>query len=284
MAGGIDFMGNDGLLHIFRSHALARKSFFRSHRHSAFEISLILCGKGKYHTEKRTFDIESGDIFIYHTNEPHCITDIYGTEEMEILNIHFEPRYLWTFSGDMKYLQIIFRRSMRADNRLPCDSALNSEIRALMLDAECEDRTQAVGYERLVRDDILKILILLTRSENATVPEAHPDSEKLSKINESMNYICHHFTESMTLCQLASIAGLSRTYYCSVFKALNGITPWDYINIKRVEHSMKLLQESDETVLDIALQSGFNNTANFNRIFKKTTGLTPGEYRKAKGS
>ena len=40
----------------------------------------------------------------------------------------------------------------------------------------------------------------------------------------------------------------------------------------------------NETVLDIALQSGFNNTANFNRIFKKTTGLTPGEYRKAKGS
>ena len=72
----------------------------------------------------------------------------------------------------------------------------------------------------------------------------------------------------MTLCQLASIAGLSRTYYCSVFKALNGITPWDYINIKRVEHSMKLLQESDETVLDIALQSGFT-TQRTSTVFSK---------------
>lgn len=275
-------MEHDELLHIFRSHAPARKSFFRSHRHSAFEISLILGGNGKYRTEKRTFDIESGDIFIYHTSELHCITDIYGAEEMSILNIHFEPRYLWTFSEDMKYLQTIFRRSMRADNRIPSGSILNSEIRALILDAEKEYETRAVGYERLLHGDILKILILLSRTENAEMPEECTDSETLFKINESMNYICEHFSEPITLHEIASRAGLSRTYYCTVFKQLNGMTPWDYVGIKRVEHSMRLLRESDDTVLDVALRSGFNNTANFNRIFKNITGLTPREYRKAK--
>ena len=96
-----------------------------------------------------------------------------------------------------------------------------------------------------------------------------------------MDYICEHFSEPITLRDIAATAGLCRTYYCSVFKELNGMTPWDYVNIKRIEHAMHLLRESDNTILNIALQSGFNNTANFNRIFKKTTGLTPMNYRKA---
>ncbi len=275
-------MAENEFLHIFRSHAAARNGFFRNHRHSAFEISLILSGEGKYRTDNRIFDIESGDIFLYHTNEPHCITDIYGTQEMEILNIHFEPRYLWTFSEDMKYLQTIFRRSTRADNRIPSGDPLNSEVCTLMLDAQREYERRDAGYERLLHGDILKILILLARNENAVIPEGSTDSETLSKINGSMDYICEHFSEPITLRDIAATAGLCRTYYCSVFKELNGMTPWDYVNIKRIEHAMHLLRESDNTILNIALQSGFNNTANFNRIFKNVTGLTPRDYRRTK--
>ena len=60
------------------------------------------------------------------------------------------------------------------------------------------------------------------------------------------------------------------------------MTPWDYVNIKRTEYAKVLLNETDETVLSIALRSGFNNTANFNRIFKGVTAMTPSAYRRAK--
>ena len=59
------------------------------------------------------------------------------------------------------------------------------------------------------------------------------------------------------------------------------MTAWDYVNIKRIEKSLGLLKNTDDTVLSVAAECGYNNTANFNRIFKKITGLTPAEYRKS---
>lgn len=58
------------------------------------------------------------------------------------------------------------------------------------------------------------------------------------------------------------------------------MTTWDYINIKRIDKAISLLSTTDETILNIATQCGFNNSANFNRIFKKITQLTPKQYRR----
>lgn len=66
------------------------------------------------------------------------------------------------------------------------------------------------------------------------------------------------------------------------FKNSFNMTPWDYIAIKRIEKATRLLRDSDETVLSVAIACGYNNTAGFNRIFKKITGLTPRGYRTGK--
>ena len=58
------------------------------------------------------------------------------------------------------------------------------------------------------------------------------------------------------------------------------MSPWDYITVRRIDLARKLLSDSDRNILDIAMMCGFNNTANFNRAFKKVTGKTPKEIRK----
>ena len=54
------------------------------------------------------------------------------------------------------------------------------------------------------------------------------------------------------------------------------------LNIRRTELAKHLLAHEEDTILSIALRCGFNNTANFNRIFKAVVSTTPREYRKAK--
>ena len=75
---------------------------------------------------------------------------------------------------------------------------------------------------------------------------------------------------------------MSPNYFCSVFRKSAGVTPWDYITSARVELAMRLMEQSpDETLLNIAVRSGFNNTQNFNKMFAKHTGCTPSEYRRS---
>ena len=65
------------------------------HRHLQFEIVLFKSGNGRYTTKSGSHDIKKGDIFVFASNEQHCITDVFDGEAFEFINIHFEPRYVW---------------------------------------------------------------------------------------------------------------------------------------------------------------------------------------------
>jgi AraC-like DNA-binding protein len=59
-----------------------------------------------------------------------------------------------------------------------------------------------------------------------------------------------------------------------------GMSIWDYISIKRIEEALTLIKTTDKNMLEIALECGFNNTVNFNKLFKKYTNVTPNFFRK----
>lgn len=199
---------------------------------------------------------------------------------MHILNIQFEPRYFWQSSdfAASDCLQTFLQRSFRNENRLTGDNELCKAIAPLILKADREFTEKSFGWEQLLKATVLEILIILSRAEKS-LPKTVHDTEQAARIGYSMDYIAENITSELTLESIAREAKMSRTYYSAVFKKLNGVSPWEYICIKRIEIAMSLLRKSDENILDIALLSGFNNTANFNKIFKRITGITPKEYR-----
>ena len=95
-------------------------------------------------------------------------------------------------------------------------------------------------------------------------------------------YIDLHLNEDLSLQTLSNTAGLSPNYFSHVFKELHGISLWDYIHAKRIEKATSLIRstECEMSMLDVALECGFNNTVHFNKVFKKVTGITPRELRK----
>ena len=71
---------------------------------------------------------------------------------------------------------------------------------------------------------------------------------------------------------------MTQTYFSSVFKKYNGITPWEYITIKRVEMAINLLKTSDMSKLEIAERCGFSSSSNFYKAFLKITGKHPKDF------
>jgi len=104
----------------------------------------------------------------------------------------------------------------------------------------------------------------------------------LESLKKSMEYIDDNLHEELDLDKLSESANMSRSYFCTIFKRYNGLKPWDYITIKRVDKALGLLAVSSEKKANIAYDCGFNNTANFYRAFKKITGKTPGDYELTK--
>ena len=74
---------------------------------------------------------------------------------------------------------------------------------------------------------------------------------------------------------------MTPTYFSSFFKKYNGMPPTDYIIRKRINRSMDYLLATDKTILEISGLCGFNNSTNYNKMFKKISAMTPSEFRKA---
>lgn len=94
-----------------------------------------------------------------------------------------------------------------------------------------------------------------------------------------MDYINQHLYESITLNQLAEATNKSPNYLSSLFKKEVGMSPINYIILKKVEEAKELLLVTDASLLEICLYLGFHDQSYFTKVFKKHTGQTPRQFR-----
>jgi len=104
-----------------------------------------------------------------------------------------------------------------------------------------------------------------------------PDKEWVSVMTE---YIDAHYTEPLTLHQLAEICHGSPYHLHRTFKKIMNITPVDYIQQRRITQACTELIQSHQSITAIGLNIGIPNTSYFVTLFKKKTGITPAQYRK----
>ncbi|MFZ1678610.1 MAG: AraC family transcriptional regulator [Saprospiraceae bacterium] len=101
------------------------------------------------------------------------------------------------------------------------------------------------------------------------------------RLNAAYQYIIAHFQEStLKMSNVAAEVNLGDSAFSHFFKKATNRSFSDYLIAMRIEYACKLLLESDEQISRIAFLSGFNNIANFNRMFKKAHHATPIRFRK----
>jgi len=100
-------------------------------------------------------------------------------------------------------------------------------------------------------------------------------------ITRAKEYINSHFDENINLTNICKYAGVSKNYFCNLFKKETDKNIWDYLTDVRISNAKKLLESTDLKNYEISLKIGYEDPAYFSKLFKKITGLTPREYRKS---
>lgn len=98
-------------------------------------------------------------------------------------------------------------------------------------------------------------------------------------IRKALRYICDHYSEHLELEQVAEFAGLSPSYFSTLFRQTVGVSFREHLNWIRVEESKQLLLNRQYTLADIAISMGFPDQSYYCKVFKKLVGTTPGKYR-----
>lgn len=127
---------------------------------------------------------------------------------------------------------------------------------------------------------ILTLLSQATIDKMITGDNIHTETGVPRKLKKAVGYITRHYSEQITLEQLASYCNISKQQLIRYFKHCFGDTPINYINDYKLSRAKELLFYSPNLLIsEIAAELGFNSQYYFTKLFKKRMGETPSEYR-----
>ena len=125
-----------------------------------------------------------------------------------------------------------------------------------------------------IQSEFIRLAVLITQ---AVVIQDDRESDNI--IQKARTYIDQNYARDLSLDDVAREVGISPYYFSKLFKEQTGQNFIDYLTGLRIETAKHLLEDPAMSVKEICIRSGYSNQNYFSRIFKKSTGMTPTEYR-----
>ena len=174
-----------------------------------------------------------------------------------------------------------YLRSFMAGNRgimVTDDPELFSTVKNI-----CEEyfSKRRDGCEMYIASYLYSILGFLYRTGFLSDSSAKLDKEKVGRLSPVLEYINDNYQTGITLTKASEILGISKYYFCRLWRSALGDSFIDYLNFVRASKAAKLLRTTGMSILDVALDTGFSSLSYFNRVFKKIHGCSPSVYRKS---
>lgn len=212
----------------------------------------------QYRGQERT--VRPGMLALLDCHEQHFYRS--GTDDLRMRWFHF------TGNISFQYTQMLLNRV-----GFIFESVRNAEIESccqrILMSAQLEHPN---GH--IISVTIHKLLVLLSLMTS----DMKDDLEEI--ISQTVSYMESHYHEDLTVQQLAKAAALSPSYYIRQFKKYQDTTPHQFLQFARIRAAKQYLTTTSLSIEAIAIRCGFCNTSHFIMIFRKSTQLSPAQFRK----
>lgn len=253
------------------------------HWHRAIELFYIESGELRYETPNETMVFSAGTGGMMNSNILHK-TEIMTRSERNIQLLHiFEPEFLGGSSGSLiekKYILPVITAScleiIRLDPQYPDQAEVISRIRKAFGISEKD-----FGYEIKIREALSRIwLQIFPLCDPFPRQKTARKNEMTDKMKEMMIYIHDHYSEKISVRDIAGAAFLSERECYRVFRDCLHMTPGEYVKSCRLRKACRMLRNGREPVTEICYACGLGSASYFGKLFREYTGCTPLEYRR----
>ena len=259
-----------------------------THWHDELELVYIKKGSGIVSVDFSALKVSAGDMVFICPGQLHSICQM-QQNFMEYENIIFPLSLLSSRQTDSSWETYISPIDQRRRRRPSC---LHPDMPSYPAIAACIDQIDQIrqtfpdGFELFIKGKLFELFFLLhhyglVTSPSPTDPDCRRSHEKsLEKSRQILKYVEQHYQESLTIEKLASAVGFSQSHFMKFFKNTFGISFTAYLNDYRLTMASRLLLASEDSILTVAAECGFENLSYFNRRFKERFGMTPSAFRR----
>lgn len=257
------------LLYITRQDHGGKRRDRPIHSHDDLcELLLVYSGCGTYVAEGRAYPLREGDIILANQDTPH---EVVSASRSEI------GTYCFGFCG-------VRFAGLPVNVLLPphCDPVCPSGESFPFLQALCEQAYRLLGggaLERAAAQSLATGFLLMARGirEAAGAGEDRPAGRDMPY--RIRRYLDQHYTEPLTIDDIAAAFGCSASYVSHACKASTGYAPIQYVIRRRIGLAQTLLTTTDYSVTRIADLVGYDNPNYFTALFARIVGVSPLRYK-----
>ena len=255
----IKFKETDIPINILHINMNRGENYRGMHSHLAVEAVIVKSGELNCQINNENLTLRKNDIIFINSNTGHCLSA--QNAEISYLQVDFN-----FFKENINQEELSNLNRFISYTRAKPYLIFNSSREAFeildKINAKYEENNKV--SKLYLRAYIYELFAFLCSNEFIT-PSVTPTNQ-LKKIRPIIDYIDANFKSNITLDEICNVVGYNKYAVCHYFKAVTGATVFDYINFSRVHFAVELLKVKENSILEIAIDSGFSSPTYFCKL------------------
>lgn len=249
-------------------------SVINKHHHDWIEIIYLIHGELEVQINNETKKLKKNEFIVINPMSIHSTRCRDGNTAI-LLQIPLS--FLEEFVPDIRE----YRFFVDLDSKDPRTQTKLGDIRNTLQDLWIAYQFQAEGYLFRCYSLIFELIYILVHSFSQKLDrkELQRNQKNLERIERIIDYVNCHYTEAISIKEIAGVLGLNEIYFSRFFKANMGTTFLEYLNMVRLEKIYVDLLNTNMSIGDIQEKHGFYNEKVFRRMFREVYGCSPREAR-----
>ncbi|MFD2329130.1 AraC family transcriptional regulator [Cohnella sp. GCM10020058] len=237
-----------------------------------YKIHFVHRGTGIVQTGGHTYRLSAGQAFLAYPDK----IIFYQADETDPWT------YSWVGFRGNRVADVLARTRLTPEAPVfPMDMRLMPNLYELLREAEDRPVNRDLRLTSLLLDVLTSLVEQMPVSfeGGSGLGAALPGRKQDAYVHRSLDFLHCHFSEPITVEQLASTLGLDRKYLSVIFKEATGLPPQQYLLHYRMERAGELLRKGQYTIGEVARSVGYQDALLFSKMFKKLKGVPPKQYR-----
>ncbi len=273
--GASSIEGMPTTLQFFHGHP---RVMLRPHWHAQVEVNYIMRGHVHYRMGAHDLTLSAGQICLFWGGQPHRMD--YSSDDSIYAGAHLPLVHFFSMRLPAAVSGMLMSGATMLTSQTDAADRENFPRWFKYVTSGEEVKAQHAVEELLLRIQRIFMEHYETISPGETTAPSTETGTPSPAVVKMCDFIAANFLEELDATDIAEAAGLHPKYAMNLFRKSTGMTLIKYLTLLRLSHAQAKLMHSGDSILQVAMDSGFGSVSAFNKAFRSTAGMPPSDFRR----